>query len=353
MDYIIFGLGLGATLTLVGWALREWGAAFRDRSSSSEQTVLSGYELVNQMAWQRFCRACGAVLAIFGLLVLLATIIATGLGLPNATGATIVLATIAVCAVATLVWLGLFLHRFGARGILRPKSMTPSSLPSVSKAESHHVPGHVKGSAPVMGPPLPGGGTSLAPGQPLRPGVTALQDEDDADAEPVEDHIAAGAESDEVVEQASANERAVTESQPDDESRTAEAMVADDDAPDEPVDDANEVERERDILNAEGPNAGKRRIVMLTTKDDGDDEQPEPDDTGSEEGGSTSTRPVKQVTDTISIQRVQPQSGTDAESDHQSASEGDIPSSSGRAEAVRKLRQRRIKRLTRDSSTPE
>lgn len=353
MDYIIFGLGLGATLTLVGWALREWGAAFRDRSSSSEQTVLSGYELVNQMAWQRFCRACGAVLAIFGLLVLLATIIATGLGLSNATGATIVLATIAVCAVATLVWLGLFLHRFGARGILRPKSTKPSPLPSVSKAASHHVPVHGKGSAPVMGPPLPDGGTSMAPGPSRPPGVRALQDEDDADAEPFEDHIAAGAETDEVVEHASTNERAVIESQPDDEWRSAEPVVANDDAPDEPDDDADEVVREREVLSAQESNAGKRRIVMLTTKDDGDDKQPVRDDTGPEEGRSISTRPVRQVAGTISDEGTQSQSGTDAEGDHRSASEGDIPSSSGRAEAVRKLRQRRVKRLARDSSTPE
>lgn len=135
LDYIIFGLGVGATLTLIGWSFRMWGPALRDRTSSTEETVLSGYELVNRMAWQRFCRSCGAVLAMFGLLVLAVTIVATILTLSNRTGSTIVLATFVACLVATLVWLGLFLHRFGSRGIFRPPIVEPDSMPAAASRE--------------------------------------------------------------------------------------------------------------------------------------------------------------------------------------------------------------------------
>lgn len=350
MDYIIFGLGLGATLTLVGWALREWGAAFRDRSLSSEHTVLSGYELVNRMAWQRFCRSCGAVLAIFGLLVLLATIVAIALMLSNEAGVTIVLATVALCAVATLVWLGVFLQRFGSRGILRPKSTKPSPPVAVSKPESETFPGHTSGAAPVIGPPVPAGAPGAAAGQRRRAGVTALQDDDeDADTESVEDHIAVGAETGDTVEHVPKEEGGQAEGHPGDALHSAESAVAYEDDDDEDM-------READVAVISEPppepDAGRRRIVMLTTKDD-EDEQQAPHDIDPDDGESFRTKPVGQVTNTIPDEGMQARSGTDPESDLESASEGDIPSSSGRAEAVRKLRQRRIKRLTRDSSAPD
>lgn len=356
MDYIIFGLGVGATLTLVGWAFREWGSALRDRSSSGEEAILSGHELVDRMAWQRFCRSCGAVLAIFGLLVLLATIIATALMLSNTTGATIVLATLAGCVVATLVWLGLFLHRFGARGILRPKSTKHAPARMVSREGTGDISGDTEAAVPLVGPPVPGEGDSIAAGHVQRPGVMVPQDvEVSADTEPFNDDdgrvkIEDGAA--EPVENIPTGERSGVEGESDDDAPpiTGPVIANDDDAGDD------EPTQVGDVGDTPEPATGKRRIVMVPAKGEVGSSQSPRNSSESDNAASPDATLTDGGTDDSDGELRPPSgasSGADPGSDDERPPEVEASPSSGRADAVRKLRQRRIKRLTPDSSAPE
>ena len=120
MDYIIFGMGTGASLVLVGWLLRELGPRIRDRAPA-EGTVLSGGELVMRMAWARFCGTCGMALLLCGLLILLVAGILTLLSPSDDLGATIILAVFALVVLLMLTWTALYLRQFGTQGIVRRK----------------------------------------------------------------------------------------------------------------------------------------------------------------------------------------------------------------------------------------
>ena len=46
VDYIIFGIGAGSSLVLIGWLLRDWGPALRDRTSRASNDVLTAQQLI-------------------------------------------------------------------------------------------------------------------------------------------------------------------------------------------------------------------------------------------------------------------------------------------------------------------
>lgn len=361
MDYIIFGLGVGATLTLIGWSFRMWGPALRDRTSDNGETVLSGYELVNRMAWQRFCRSCGAVLAMFGLLVLAVTIVSTVLTLSNSIGATIVVVTLGTCLVATLVWLGLFLHRFGARGIIRPRIARPDSEPAAASVEPASV------SAESV-PSERRGGAQVAVASETSPDATDTSI----------DTVGAGAEAsdaesaipDETYD-ATRDEVEVTASEPDPEHGDSIALEeasgddeedagydADQPSPEssEPVERPAEEEAEtsevifRSAAGNEHPSVGSPAVSDVgidASRDDGtgadanvsDDQGSLADDSDTRDDLAIGEPPVRETDkerDTTVVQ-----------------AHPDVPDSSGRAEAVRGLRQRRIRRMMQEPPNPE
>jgi len=121
VDYIIFGLGAGSSLVLIGWLFRDWGPALRDRKARSDVEVLAAHQMVAQMRWARFCGSCGTALAIGGAFMLVATIIGFLMNPTDARGAMIVLSAFAIVSVAMLVWSWLFVSRFGIDGIFRRK----------------------------------------------------------------------------------------------------------------------------------------------------------------------------------------------------------------------------------------
>jgi hypothetical protein len=378
LDYIIFGLGVGATLTLAGWSLREWGAAFRDRSSSPTETVLSGYELVNRMAWQRFCRSCGAVLAMFGLLVLVATIVSTALMLSDAAGSMIVVTTFVMCLVATLIWLGLFLHRFGARGILRPKAANPPIVAVDEQAVD--APAGPEAPDVLIGPPVPAVGMGKDPELddrlkgPVRRRAASTGSQ--PSAEPLaRDGVAHDGTGEEVAAAAQSPEPeqvegSVQEPIPEnvevlDGVRPVEmASEADDSGPqaaepavveDNTVDDA-ESKSAGDMAEGLASSADEQRAVAASPVMNSDEnlQESQAPDAGGAAPDAASLSP-----DTAASPEVETRQASTAASDREAAaddeerSDADPSPASGRAEAVRSLRQRRIKRLMRDSSEPD
>ncbi|MBA2248428.1 MAG: hypothetical protein H0W23_09870, partial [Chloroflexia bacterium] len=122
MDYIVFGVGTGSSLLLIGWLLREVGPALRDHRSRAANEVLGAQQLVDQMRWARFCGACGVALALGGALVLIITLIALLASPSDTGGAWAVLSAFGIAAAAMLVWAWLFVSRFGIAGVYRTKS---------------------------------------------------------------------------------------------------------------------------------------------------------------------------------------------------------------------------------------
>lgn len=132
MDYIIFGIGAGATLVLAGWLFRDWGPRLRDRTPGDDD-LLSARDLVARMAWARFCATSGMAIVLCGLLVLLVTTIAAVMTVDDESGALAVLITYALAVMLMLVWAALFVRQFGVAGIVRPKE--PAAPVTASVAE--------------------------------------------------------------------------------------------------------------------------------------------------------------------------------------------------------------------------
>jgi len=162
LDYIIFGMGTGASLVLVGWLLRELGPRIRDRAPA-EGTVLSGGELVMRMAWARFCGTCGMALLLCGLLILFVAGILTLLSPSDDLGTAVILAAFGLVVVLMLTWTALYLRQFGTQGIVRRKvrEETPA-VPAVEETppETGEEPEAIDPGEPVADMPFDQAATS-------------------------------------------------------------------------------------------------------------------------------------------------------------------------------------------------
>lgn len=127
---------------LIGWLLREVGPSLRDRRARAATEVLGAQQLVDQMRWARFCGACGVALALGGALVLLVTLIALLASPSDTGGAWAVLSAFGIAAIAMLVWAWLFVSRFGIAGVYRTKPAAARSTtalePSVVSISGDH-----------------------------------------------------------------------------------------------------------------------------------------------------------------------------------------------------------------------
>lgn len=121
MDFVIFGVGTGAALVLIGWLGRDLGPRLRHRAPRPDDEVLGVEELVARVSWARFCGSAGAALALCGALLLLVTFATLVLRLSDDAGTTTMLATFAVVLVAMAVWSWAYVRRFGVYGVLAPR----------------------------------------------------------------------------------------------------------------------------------------------------------------------------------------------------------------------------------------
>lgn len=139
MDFVIFGIGTGAALVLIGWLGRDLGPRLRDRAPSDPDAVLSVEELVARVSWARFCGSGGAALALCGAVLLLVTVATLLLRVSDETGTTTMLATFGVVLVAMTVWSWAYVRRFGVYGVVRrrprvepePEAPRPIRQPAV------------------------------------------------------------------------------------------------------------------------------------------------------------------------------------------------------------------------------
>lgn len=134
MDYVLFGMGYGATLMLLGWALRTFGPQLKySRPAQSEESNF----VVEQRFWVRFIQGLGGVFAIVGTAMVLLTFVVVLLNPNDSTGTTISFAIWIFSIVAVLLWCVLYVHNYGLTGIWsRTGGYRNPTAPSLSASTS-------------------------------------------------------------------------------------------------------------------------------------------------------------------------------------------------------------------------
>lgn len=142
MDYILFGMGFGASLMLVGWALRTFGPGWK------YATVTNGADpdlLVRKRFWNRFVQGLGGVLAIVGTGTVLLTFLVMLSNPDDDTGTMFSLVILFFVCLIVLGWCLTYLSHYGCTGIWSReegyglRSATPST-PSKPRRSSRKAP---------------------------------------------------------------------------------------------------------------------------------------------------------------------------------------------------------------------
>jgi hypothetical protein len=123
VDYVIFGIGMGASLVLFGLGSRTVGPSLRYRQSASSGEVLRADQLVAKIAWGRFCGSLGVTIAIGGVFLLIVTGLAMVLRLSDRTATISVVVAVLLVVVLMVVWAWAFVNRFGLYGIVTEREM--------------------------------------------------------------------------------------------------------------------------------------------------------------------------------------------------------------------------------------
>jgi hypothetical protein len=124
VDYVVYGTGYGATLMLLGYALRTWGPKWRYRDED-ERAFASGELRSARAAWSRFTTGLGAVLATCGAVLILFTfaLMLANPGDEVSEMVALIISGLLLIGVATWAWL--YFSRFGAFGVTRsPLALT-------------------------------------------------------------------------------------------------------------------------------------------------------------------------------------------------------------------------------------
>ncbi len=191
MDYVVFGIGFGATILVLGLLLRDFGPKLRFRRPRDGGDVLGAEELVAKISWTRFCNALGTVLALAGAAFLLTTLVSMILVVSDDTGLWVMASAYGLLLIIIAYWTWAYFHRFGSYGILpeRTESKEPAFTSSRKGSDSRD------GVEPVVSDDEPDE-PEAAEGV---PSTSADQDDapDDDSVDPADDHHDTEAASDE------------------------------------------------------------------------------------------------------------------------------------------------------------
>lgn len=136
MDYVLFGMGYGATLMLLGWALRTFGPEQKYKDVNPEdidQTIL-------QRRWVRFIQGLGGVIAISGTAFVLFTFVIMLVNPDDETGAFTSMVIWGFLTVAILIWCWFYVASYGTTGVWSRQSgyraWQPSGISGTDKVLS-------------------------------------------------------------------------------------------------------------------------------------------------------------------------------------------------------------------------
>jgi hypothetical protein len=139
LDYVVFGIGFGATILVLGLLLRDFGPSLRFRKSRDGGAVLGAEELVGKISWSRFCAALGSVLALAGAAFLLLTIVSMVLVVSDDTGLWVMASAFGLLVLVMGFWTWAYFDRFGSFGILPERVEKPEQ--PVAKLAPKRAPG--------------------------------------------------------------------------------------------------------------------------------------------------------------------------------------------------------------------
>lgn len=113
MDYVLFGMGYGATLMLLGWALRTFGPERKYKDIDPQDID----RVIEQRRWIRFIQGLGGVIAIAGTAMVLFTFVIMLVNPDDETGAFTALVIWGFLALAIMIWCWFYVSHFGLTGI--------------------------------------------------------------------------------------------------------------------------------------------------------------------------------------------------------------------------------------------
>lgn len=116
MDYVLFGMGYGATLMLLGWALRTYGPERKYKSIDNNDSN----QVYEQRNWVRFVQGLGGVIAICGSALVLLTFIIMLINPDDTTGGLTSVIVWGFLLVVVLSWCWLYFTQYGMQGIWSP-----------------------------------------------------------------------------------------------------------------------------------------------------------------------------------------------------------------------------------------
>lgn len=114
MDYILFGMGFGASLMLVGWALRTFGPGWKYAAVTNDADPDL---LVRKRFWNRFVQGLGGVLAIVGTGTVLLTFLVMLSNPDDDTGTMFSLVIWFFVSLIVLGWCLTYISHYGCTGI--------------------------------------------------------------------------------------------------------------------------------------------------------------------------------------------------------------------------------------------
>jgi hypothetical protein len=140
VDFVVYGTGYGATLMLLGYALRTWGPKWR--LADQDEGAYDHHEFhAARTSWTRFAEGLGAVIATCGAVLVLFTFALMLLNPGDDIGVMVCLIVSVAALIGVAVWAWMYFDRYGSLGVVRmPQPLTSYQPlrydPNVRPAES-------------------------------------------------------------------------------------------------------------------------------------------------------------------------------------------------------------------------
>lgn len=139
MDYVVFGTGYGATLLLLGWALRTFAPNLRYQDSN-DGSIMRADTILARISWRRFVAALGAVIATAGAVLIFVTMVLILINPGDDTGASIAWICFALILIVVAIWTWLYVGRYGSHGILLERREEPTIFRSTRRETADIAP---------------------------------------------------------------------------------------------------------------------------------------------------------------------------------------------------------------------
>lgn len=134
MDYVVYGTGYGATLMLLGYAVRTWGPGWRFRPEDAEAYDHREFRSARS-SWLRFATGLGAAIATAGAVLVIATFILMLVNPGDSVGRIVALVVSGLILLGVAAWAYLFFDKFGSWGVIATPEALVREEPAVATSQ--------------------------------------------------------------------------------------------------------------------------------------------------------------------------------------------------------------------------